>query len=262
MEYTSPTQTILIVYDNFVDKSGFGDASIETESSNNITVFNNTVTNSLWEGIDLTSCSNCKIYRNNMINNPVSSFSIDDSNNNLIYENSITGNNFNSTGWVSETIFVLDSWNNTFFHNNVVFKPSQFYDNSANIWDNGYPSGGNYWGDYAGVDANNDGIGDTPYVFNANNVDRFPLMNPWMPVIALTGFSVSKGGSGYTTPVVLLVGGGGTGATAIARVSNGVIYGITLTNIGSGYTSPPSIVIRDPSPRAKGAVATIIYVTL
>lgn len=35
---------------------------------------------------------------------------------------------------------------------------------------------GNYWGDYQGRDANRDGIGDTPYVIDANNVDRHPMI--------------------------------------------------------------------------------------
>jgi hypothetical protein len=51
----------------------------------------------------------------------------------------------------------------------------------VNIWDNAYPSGGNYWSDYSGVDANSDGIGDTPYVIDTNNQDPYPLMNPWTP---------------------------------------------------------------------------------
>jgi len=32
-----------------------------------------------------------------------------------------------------------------------------------NIWDNGYPSGGNYWDDYTGSDINGDHIGDSSY---------------------------------------------------------------------------------------------------
>jgi hypothetical protein len=39
-----------------------------------------------------------------------------------------------------------------------------------------YPSGGNYWSDYKETDANHDGIGDTPYVIDANNTDNYPLM--------------------------------------------------------------------------------------
>ena len=77
--------------------------------------------------------------------------------------------------------------------------------------------------------------------------------------INLTGVTLVSGGSGYTTPHILLVGGGGTGATAVARVSQGVVIGIVLTSPGSGYTSAPTVVIRDPSPRAKGASATITY---
>ncbi len=39
---------------------------------------------------------------------------------------------------------------------------------------------GNYWSDYTGSDANNDGLGDTPYVVDILNQDRYPLMQ--MPV--------------------------------------------------------------------------------
>jgi FtsP/CotA-like multicopper oxidase with cupredoxin domain len=75
--------------------------------------------------------------------------------------------------------------------------------------------------------------------------------------VVLTGFALGSGGSGYTTPAVVLTSGGGSGATATARVSNGVILGLVLTNPGTGYTAAPTVAIRDPSPRAKGAAATV-----
>jgi hypothetical protein len=61
---------------------------------------------------------------------------------------------------------------------------------SVNVWDDGYPSGGNYWSDYTGLDqkcgpgqnhSGSDGMGDTPYVIDSNNQDGYPLMNPWTP---------------------------------------------------------------------------------
>jgi hypothetical protein len=54
-------------------------------------------------------------------------------------------------------------------------------------------------------------------------------------------------GFGYdTAPVVLLVGGGGNGATAVATVSGGVVTGISITNPGTGYTSAPVVKIASP----------------
>jgi hypothetical protein len=75
--------------------------------------------------------------------------------------------------------------------------------------------------------------------------------------VNLTVVIVTNGGSDYTTPAILLEGGGSTGATATAHVSNGVIYAITLTNTGTGYFSAPTVIIRDPSPRANGAAAIV-----
>ena len=56
--------------------------------------------------------------------------------------------------------------------------------NSVNAWDDGYPNGGNYWIDYKtnypnAAEIDNSGIGNTPYVIDANNSDRYPLMEPF-----------------------------------------------------------------------------------
>ena len=65
--------------------------------------------------------------------------------------------------------------NNTFFHNNCNSIHEVFASaNSTNLFDlNGE---GNYWSDYNGTDSNSDAIGDSPYIIDANNQDRYPLM--------------------------------------------------------------------------------------
>ena len=65
-------------------------------------------------------------------------------------------------------------------------------------WDDGRE--GNYWSDYNGTDVNGDGIGDTAYVFDVQNEDRYPLMtSPVAPPIVASGFPI------YTTGLILII---------------------------------------------------------
>jgi parallel beta-helix repeat protein len=72
---------------------------------------------------------------------------------------------------------------------NCMFYQNSFYDNAEHVfqeapahaagsWNNGYT--GNFWNNYTGTDADEDGIGDTIHVINAYNADRYPLMSPYL----------------------------------------------------------------------------------
>lgn len=69
--------------------------------------------------------------------------------------------------------------------------------------------------------------------------------------------TVGIGGTGYILPPeIIITGGGGTGANAVAQIDGtGQVANITIINPGSGYTSTPSIDIRGTG---SGAVATAI----
>ncbi|UCB61244.1 MAG: right-handed parallel beta-helix repeat-containing protein [Candidatus Bathyarchaeota archaeon] len=91
------------------------------------------------------------------------------------------------------------SSSNSIHHNSLTSNGVQVYHEdhpeypSVNVWDTGYPTGGNYWSDYVGTDlfrglyqneTGSDGIGDTPYIIDADNIDHYPLMNPYSPLPA------------------------------------------------------------------------------
>jgi hypothetical protein len=56
---------------------------------------------------------------------------------------------------------------------------------------------------------------------------------------SVTGFLVTAGGTGYTSvPTVTITDSTGTGATAVATLTSGVVTAIAITAGGSGYTAP------------------------
>jgi len=118
------------------------------------------------------------------------------SNNNNIIQNTLKNNNYGiSLGYLGLYGLKDQNNNNTIYHNNFIENTQQALSlNSINTWDNGYPSGGNYWSNYSGTDnysgpyqnlTGSDGIGDTSYTIDANNEDKFPYMieikGPYIP---------------------------------------------------------------------------------
>ncbi|MGD0977603.1 MAG: NosD domain-containing protein [Candidatus Bathyarchaeia archaeon] len=82
------------------------------------------------------------------------------------------------------------------FHNNFVNNQNQteILDSFHNDWNDTYE--GNYWSDYNGTDANQDGIGDTPYLIDVNNQDNHPLMG------IFSQFEITKQGQTYTLTTI------------------------------------------------------------
>jgi parallel beta-helix repeat protein len=131
-------------------------------------------------GILLTySCNNNSISMNDLRRNYASGIDLTDAAFNSISQNNITMNQYG--------LWLDSAFNNVIYHNNFIDNTQQVavYSKSTNTWDDGYPSGGNYWSDYTGVDTKNgpyqnltggDGIGDFPYVVYTNNTDHYPLM--------------------------------------------------------------------------------------
>jgi parallel beta-helix repeat protein len=140
-----------------------------SQSSNN-KVFGSKILNNTF-GIWIYGSTNT-VQGNMISNNSNSGIVIDvDSSDNTIHRNNITRNN--QGVW-----FILASGNNL-HHNNFVDNTQQVYLSTSgygNVWDNGYPSGGNYWSNYIGDDSDHDGIGETLYILDADNYDRYPLM--------------------------------------------------------------------------------------
>ena len=104
------------------------------------------------------------------ITNGIKGVNIENSSENIIKNNTIKDNNHG--------IYIdSNSVNNTIYQNNFINNIKNAYDLSTNFWD--YPSGGNYWDDYIGLDNDGDGLGDEPYnIDGGNSKDLHPMMEP------------------------------------------------------------------------------------
>ncbi len=175
------------------DKNGiFGNKLTENKmagvalirGSNHNTITGNTITHSP-KGIHLDEESQLNtIQRNYFDSNEHGAKLEEGSSNNTIRSNIVTNNLCG--------ICLNSSNSNVIYHNNFINNTIQVYShNSTNMWDKGYPSGGNYWSDYLGEDmysgpyqneTGSDGIWDHPYVIDENNKDNYPLVRPYDPI--------------------------------------------------------------------------------
>jgi parallel beta-helix repeat protein len=169
--------------------------------SSNCTVSGNNITNNSNDGIDLEYSSNCTVLGSDITNNSGDGVYLYYSSYCVVSGSSMSNNGYNGVGlWSSSNctisgnnivddmysgVFLAVSSGNRFFHNNFVNNTQQVYsDGSPNIWDDGYPSGGNYWSNYrtaypGAIENDSSAIWNKPYVIDTNNSDTYPLMGPF-----------------------------------------------------------------------------------
>lgn len=121
----------------------------------------------------------------NTVNNNTKGIEIySSSDNNTIHSNIIRDNTNFGVG--------ISSDYNTIYRNCFINNGLHAYDDGVNnAWD--YLGQGNYWDNYTGVDANNNGIGDIPYNITgiAGSQDNFPLMScPIITEEAIPGYDL------------------------------------------------------------------------
>ena len=153
-------------------------------ASENNSISGNIVTNN-WIGIGLEIEVNYNsVVGNKITNNSADGIFVNDqSNNNTIIENYVA----NNVGGIY--IGPLPCFGNFIFHNNFINNTDHqalvaSWEPSINTWDDGYPSGGNYWSDYlsrypGAQEIDDSGIWDTPYNIDETNQDNYPLIEPW-----------------------------------------------------------------------------------
>jgi len=147
---------------------------IYVDSSDNNTICGNIVSNND-VGIYLHFSDDNIISGNIITSNDQCGVRILSSDDNLFYNNNIAYN-------YHFGVQMLCSDDNLLYHNNFIENGINAWDSclcGGNMWDNGYPSGGNYWDDYTGTDEDGDGIGDTSYhIYPEESEDNYPFMNP------------------------------------------------------------------------------------
>lgn len=160
------------IKDNFVRSSVYDGIYLSGSDSN--TVVGNLAEDNGDEGLYVGMSDNNTLAGNTVVNNPGEGIWLDWSNGSRVIGNNVTNNR-------KRGILCWHSGNTTVYHNEFINNSwGQAYSNLINRWDNGCE--GNYWSDFNGTDTNGDGIGDTPYLIDANNADRYPLMNVyWSP---------------------------------------------------------------------------------
>jgi parallel beta-helix repeat protein len=280
------------------------DFGISLESASNVTVANNTVTgtgNGILSLDEPTAAiavegGGSNVITGNIIANNYIAILFLETENNLIVGNTIENSSTVGIGFWGAS-------NNIVYHNNFVNNAQQAGSDtfnspsSGNVWDAGYPLGGNYWSDYltrypSVAEIDGSGIGNTSYVIKnwfwrpgSENQDRYPLMEPYTeatylmqttpPKISMLNHTVTGSNVSLAFTVDKIVNWTGysldgqqnvtiTDNTTLTRLSSGVhnvtVYANdTYGNMGTSETV--AFTIPEPFPIVPvAAVAVVVAV--
>jgi len=187
------------------------------------------------DGIHLHMSFNNTIIRNNIDTNG-DGISLSASSNNTISGNTLFLNNYDG-------LYLYDSFSNSIHHNNFIDNSHQWRSIvSANVWDNGFE--GNYWSNYAGIDLNQDGIGDTPYIMDENNADHYPLIGRFHSFNTSLGYYVNVI-SNSTIEDFQYFKSNSTIRMHVSNITAAQTFGFCKVCIPKGLMPPPYVVIID-----------------
>lgn len=218
----------------------------------------------LWNYSSKNQVIGNKIYNNKHNGISIASFSTD----NLIINN-VVSNNWHYSVWLEE-----NSTSNTFYHNLFDGQKQVYIQNCSNMWNCDYPCGGNYWSDYSDVDfykgpyqneTGSDGIGDTPYVIDDNNIDNYPLAGHFKSFNTSLGISCDIVSNSTIEDFQFFA----TNRTIIMHVSNTTAdqtYGFCRLTITHDLIAPPYNITVNNNPIGYSTIfenetLSIIYFT-
>jgi len=214
----------------------------------------NSAENNYNGGFDLYGSKNITIVNNISKNNKYGVHLYSNAQNNIIYDNTFSGNagsDYSGAGvYIGMYYSTGGNNNNQIYRNNFINNAAQVkFETGAgtgNVFNLPAPTGGNYWSDWTGPDANSDGFIDNPYVFT-NGSDGLPRVCPAgsltidkEPPITTATFSGDEGTSGWYRSNVTM----SLAATDGAGICGGVASGVAKTEYSyddiqwTNYSSP------------------------
>lgn len=158
---------------------------LERWSNSNIITHNSISDNHPMTGMGIyVSTSSSNVISGNLIQNNPYGILLDSSvfeyvegytpEGNIVRENTITENTVTDSSLIG--VYLIGCVDNVFFDNSFQRNVRQVESlNSTSRWDDGIE--GNLWSDYLGNDSDQNGIGDSPYIIDADNQDNYPLMS-------------------------------------------------------------------------------------